>query len=259
VEDHQHVTIDENPSEYRNDTVEFAKTLPVVCPGCGALSQTVDPTSPGFYAPKTRGGGSENEERKRQREAKKQEEAAIFEAAMARLSGSPASMVRQHRAGDGRDYALAEGTQKAEEDSQRPPICNRCHGLLYQNQVKDQAILHPSMDSIREIIESSQHRNNHIYHVLDAADFPMSLIPNLVSALNLPRLRTQNRRSKHKSYIDDRTADVSFIITRADLLAPKKEQVDRMMPYLQDVLRDALGRAGKNVRLTHVRCVSSKR
>lgn len=56
-----------------------------------------------------------------------------------------------------------------------------------------------------------------------------------------------------------RIAEVSFIITRSDLLAPKKEQVDSLMPYLRETLRDALGQSGKNIRLGNVRCVSSKR
>ena len=52
---------------------------------------------------------------------------------------------------------------------------------------------------------------------------------------------------------------MSFIITRSDLLAPKKEQVDGLMPYLLQVLRNALGESAENVRLGNVRCVSSKR
>ena len=52
---------------------------------------------------------------------------------------------------------------------------------------------------------------------------------------------------------------MSFIITRSDLLAPQKEQVDSMMPYLLQVLRDALGSSGRDIRLGNVRCVSSKR
>lgn len=115
------------------------------------------------------------------------------------------------------------------------------------------------MQSIQTIIEESPHKHNHIYHVVDAADFPMSLIPNLQSALQLPRLRTQNRRSKSINYVRGRVAEVSFIITRSDLLAPQKEQVDSLMPYLQECLRDALGRSGKKLRLGNVRCVSAKR
>ena len=52
---------------------------------------------------------------------------------------------------------------------------------------------------------------------------------------------------------------MSFIITRSDLLAPKKEQVDRLMPYLIQVLRDTLGWMHRDVRLGNVRCVSAKR
>lgn len=53
--------------------------------------------------------------------------------------------------------------------------------------------------------------------------------------------------------------EVSFIITRSDLLAPLKVQVDHMMPYLTEVLRDALKLSGKDVRMGNVRCVSAKR
>ncbi|KAI4256764.1 MAG: hypothetical protein LQ352_001947 [Teloschistes flavicans] len=52
---------------------------------------------------------------------------------------------------------------------------------------------------------------------------------------------------------------MSFIITRSDLLAPQKEQVDKLMPYLVQVLRRALGSVGKDVRLGNVHCVSAKR
>ena len=137
------------------------------------------------------------------------------------------------------------------------PVCNRCHDLLHHS--KGTSIAHPSMHSIRTIIEDSPHKHNHIYHVLDAADFPMSLIPNLQYALRLPDLRGRNRRSKSTRYVRGRLAEVSFVITRSDLLAPKKEQVDRLLPYLREVLRDALGSSGKDVRLGNVRCVSAKR
>jgi hypothetical protein len=155
------------------------------------------------------------------------------------------------------DVDVTDSSVIAQPASDKVPICDRCHHLKYQS--KGASIVHPSMHSIRSIIESSPHRQNHIYHVLDAADFPMSLIPNLMTALRLPRLRTQNRRSKTLHYVRGRIAEVTFIITRSDLLAPQKEQVDRLMPYLQEVLREALGQAGHNVRLTNVRCVSAVR
>ncbi|PNS16949.1 Arginyl-tRNA--protein transferase 1 isoform B [Sphaceloma murrayae] len=87
----------------------------------------------------------------------------------------------------------------------------------------------------------------------------MSLIPSLQHDLRLPRLRTQNRRSKHTSYQRGRVAEVFFIVTRADLLAPKKEQVDALLPYIRELLRDALGKESKNLRLGNVKCVSAKR
>ncbi|KAL9123400.1 MAG: hypothetical protein Q9187_000039 [Circinaria calcarea] len=71
--------------------------------------------------------------------------------------------------------------------------------------------------------------------------------------------RSQNRRAKLGKFYHGRRAELSFIITRSDLLAPKKEQVDSLMPYLIQVLRDNLGSSGKDVRLGNVRCVSSKR
>ncbi len=109
------------------------------------------------------------------------------------------------------------------------------------------------------MISESPYKYNHIYHVLDAADFPMSLIPQIQRHLELTPQRSQNRRAKTQRYYHGRMAEMSFIITRSDLLAPQKEQVDKLMPYLTEVLRDALGRSGADVRLGNLRCVSSKR
>lgn len=87
----------------------------------------------------------------------------------------------------------------------------------------------------------------------------MSVIPGLHKLLHLTPQRARNRRSKTGKFYHGRKTDVSFIITRSDLLAPAKEQVDSLMPYLQATLRDALGRSSKNVRLGNIRCVSSKK
>ncbi|QIW97154.1 hypothetical protein AMS68_002672 [Peltaster fructicola] len=217
-----------DPSILKDTTI--SRSIPLTCPGCGAPSQNVEPSAAGFYG----------EKRQRPRDDRRKQEDAVFAAAFAR--GSFGAL----QPGDGRPVA-DRGT----------PICDRCHNLQYQS--TGTSIIHPTTESIRSIIEESPHRRNHIYHVMDAADFPMSLIPNLTSALHLPRLRTQNRRSKSIRYIRDRVAEVNFIITRSDLLAPKKEQVDKLLPYIQEVLRDALGRSGKNVRLGNVRLVSAKR
>ena len=222
------------PSGAAPQRLEWRK-LPVVCPGCGAPSQTVESDAAGYYG-----------EKRRKRDAaqlKQKEDDEVFRKAL------------QSGALNGPNGAIIEDAKPTNIDE--IPICDRCH-MLHHNGIGT-SIIHPSMHSIQQIIEESPHKHNHIYHVIDAADFPMSLIPNLQHALDLPRLRTQNRRSKSTRYIRGRVAEVSFIVTRSDLLAPQKEQVDKMMHYLQECLRDALGRSGKNVRLGNVRCVSSKR
>lgn len=222
------------PSGPTPQKIEWRK-LPVVCPGCGAPSQTVESDAAGYYGDKRR--------KRDAAQLRQKEDDQVFRQAL------------QSGALKGHTDVVVEDAKPANGDE--VPICDRCH-MLHHNGV-GAPIIHPSMQSIQQIIEESPHKHNHIYHVIDAADFPMSLIPNLQHALDLPRLRTQNRRSKSMRYMRGRVAEVSFIITRSDLLAPQKEQVDKMMHYLQECLRDALGRSGKNVRLGNVRCVSSKR
>ncbi len=137
------------------------------------------------------------------------------------------------------------------------PVCDRCHNLLHHH--SGLSIDHPSLQSIKDTIFESPHKHNHIYHIIDAADFPLSVIPNLHRSLVLNPQRSRNRRAKTGKFTQGRRADLSFVITRSDLLASKKEVVDSMMPYLLQVLRDTLGLAGRDVRLGNVRCVSSQR
>lgn len=146
--------------------------------------------------------------------------------------------------------------------SDKEPVCDRCHDLVHhglQATTSRIPMHHPTVDSLRETIEESPYKYNHIYHVIDAADFPMSLIPRLHVLLGDIPLRTRNRRSRSGKYMRDRQIEMSFIITRGDLLGPTKENVDAMMPYLRDVLREALGRVGDRIRLGNLRCVSAKR
>jgi hypothetical protein len=135
-------------------------------------------------------------------------------------------------------------------------VCDRCHKLKHHE--IGASIHHPSIQSIQDTIFESPFKYNHVYHVIDAADFPMSFIPGLHKLLNLTPQRSLNRRSKTGRFYQGKKTEVSFIITRSDLLAPVKTQVDSMMPYLRSVLRDALGRSGKDVRLGNIRCVSAR-
>jgi hypothetical protein len=151
----------------------------------------------------------------------------------------------------------SEAPEVRPADTMKPPVCDRCHNLQHHN--KGESIVHPTISAIQRMLLESPYKRNHVYHVLDAADFPMSLIPRLHQHLSLVGQRSSNRRAQHKEYYQGKKADMSFIITRSDLLAPRKEQVDVMMPYLTEVLREALGLAGHGIRLGNLRCVSSQR
>jgi hypothetical protein len=227
------------------------QSLPRACPGCGAPAQVYDKEEAGYY----------DIDRKKVKaflnykpgqEQEKREESAIY-AEVLKTAG-PKLLEELGVSAEVTD-APAE---QIETTAPETPVCDRCHNLIHHH--VGNPIHHPSLAAIQQTIEESPHRRNHIYHVVDAADFPLSLVPNLQSSLRLPKLRTQNRRAKHKGWVgDNRIAQVSFIITRADLLAPMKEQVDKLLPYMQDVLRDALGRVNKNARLGNVHLVSAKR
>ncbi|KAF1350151.1 hypothetical protein BDV97DRAFT_278673, partial [Delphinella strobiligena] len=219
-----------------------SQKLPLSCPGCGAPSQTIASDEAGYYN-LTRSGV------KNYLKEETKEEDEVMDSVLNNVDEKTLSSL-----------GLADGIKATKARVQRQtPICDRCHNLIHHSGSSSTPILHPSIESIQSIIEESPHKQNHIYHTIDAADFPLSVIPNLASALSLPRLRTQNRRSKTQKFIRGRVAEVSFIITRSDLLAPLKEQVDSLMPYLRETLRDALGRSGEKIRLGNVRCVSSKR
>lgn len=173
------------------------------------------------------------------------------------LNRADASLLKALDVEKSHDTDVALSTTASVVSDRPPPLCDRCHQLLHHHQ--GEPIQHPSLQSIHDTINDSPYKYNHIYHVIDAADFPMSLIPRIHQLLEIAPQRSKNRRSKHAGYHHGKKTELSFIITRSDLLAPTKEQVDKLMPYLVQVLRDALGHAGKDVRLGNVRCVSAKR
>ncbi|KZF19976.1 hypothetical protein L228DRAFT_250393 [Xylona heveae TC161] len=220
------------------------RAFPVSCPGCGALAHSVDPDGAGFYSP-----GGRSVKRLFDQNAKRRKiEDDIFKAA---LRSADAGLLQELGAAD------SSPSTKDEDANFQTPFCDRCHNLIHHH--SGVSIDHPSIESIADTIAETPHKHNHVYHVIDAADFPLSLIPNIHEHLSAAPQRSQNRRSKAGKYYHGRKTELSFIITRSDLLAPKKEQVDALMPYLLQVLRDALGPFGKDVRLGNVRCVSSKR
>ncbi|ODA81659.1 hypothetical protein RJ55_00161 [Drechmeria coniospora] len=238
-----------------------ARKLPVTCTGCGAFTQTTDPEQLGYYDRESRRVRHWMKPKLPDRRDETVKEDEIVNEALKSLDPTlledlglnPTALV----AGEAvREIAAAElAVEKA-------PVCDRCHGLIHHSTTSGSAkvpMFHPTVESLRETIEESPYKYNHIYHVIDAADFPMSLIPRLNVLLGDIPLRTRNRRSRSSRYQKDRKTEMSFIVTRSDLLAPTKEMVDGMMPYLREVLRDALGRLGGRVRLGNLSCVSAKR
>lgn len=246
---------------HTGDAAHTILHLPFTCGGCGALTQDSRPKEPGFY------------------DANRKSVKAYL-AAQGKLPGNPTSAIEARifdqalNAADQplrdkldlvNDDGVYQGHKDKEHEGKAPlsldqiaaPICDRCHRLTYHN--TGEATVHLTPRSVHDIISESPYKNNHIYHVLDAADFPLSLIPSLTKTLSLNPPRGKNRRAHNNVYTSGRRAELTYIITRADLLAPKKEQVDRLMPYLIQVLRDALGASAENIRLGNVRCVSSKR
>ncbi|KAJ6106455.1 hypothetical protein N7512_009972 [Penicillium capsulatum] len=153
---------------------------------------------------------------------------------------------------------MAPESYSLESPTRISHVCDRCHDLVHHNRAA--FFPKPSIDDIQEYISDSPYKNNRIYHILDAADFPMSLVPRIHKALKAQEQRSQNRRAaKEKYYRGGKLPTVSFIITRSDLLAATKDQVDSKMQYVRNVLRDTLGRAARDTRLGNVHMISAKR
>ncbi|KAK2757674.1 hypothetical protein FQN54_004643 [Arachnomyces sp. PD_36] len=227
--------------------------LPVSCPGCGALTQWVDTNEPGFYSTSRRS----------------------VKSFLQRAAPWPASEASNVESGPqvGEDQAVtttepAEGVEKKDEgvaseveetaEELQPPFCDRCHNLI--NHRNAASVHNPSIQSIRDIMSDSPFKHNHVYHVLDAADFPLSLIPNIYRDLALQFQRTKNRRSRSGDFgSGGRRTAIHFVITRSDLLAPMKEQVDSLMAPIIEILRDALSTGGRNIRMGNVHLVSAHR
>ncbi|PGG98046.1 hypothetical protein GX51_07020 [Blastomyces parvus] len=228
-------------------------TLPFSCPGCGAFTQWVSPDEAGYYSIN--------------RKAVK-EYIRRFSPEYEESSSAAEDIQHGNNNGEIVDDAPAEGksgvpSAEQHEDTTPPsdikvPFCDRCHSLI--NHGIAAPIEYPPISYIEDIIAESPYKHNHVYHIIDAADFPMSLIPNISRILDLAKLRTQNRRAKTIQYGGGgRKPVLSFIITRSDLLGSQKEFVDHLMTYVLNVMRDSLGSKGDNARLGNVHMVSAHR
>ncbi|KAF7873936.1 hypothetical protein EAF04_002608 [Stromatinia cepivora] len=237
----------EIPESTSNASAQALAKLPSQCAGCGALSQTTVEDEAGYFSLTRRSIKEYLGTSYTAKKAKATAEDEIVKRALENVDSTTLETL-------GMEKSAAATTTTT---SMEPPVCDRCHNL--KNHQTGVSIYHPSVEALQRTISESPYKYNHIYHVIDAADFPMSFIPALTKTLNVTPQRSQNRRSKAGRFYSDRKTEVDFVITRSDLLAPTKALVDGMMPYLTSVLRGALGRAGKGVRLGNVRCVSAER
>ncbi|OJD12029.1 hypothetical protein AJ78_07317 [Emergomyces pasteurianus Ep9510] len=228
-------------------------SLPFSCPGCGAFTQWVTPDEAGYYSIS--------------RKAVK-DYIRLFSRDSQPCSSAADDL---HDRGNNVDISddvpadikLRGQSAPNHEDTPPPddikvPLCDRCHGLV--NHGIASPIPYPPISYIEDILSESPYKHNHVYHIIDAADFPMSLIPNITRILDLAKLRSQNRRAKTIQYGGGgRKPVLSFIITRSDLLGSQKEFVDHLMTYVLNVMREALGSKGDKVRLGNVHMVSAHR
>ncbi|KAF8441968.1 hypothetical protein BGX38DRAFT_1096359 [Terfezia claveryi] len=226
------------------DPLRWIIKTPPICPGCGARSQTTEPGLPGFYDQERARAKVIKAMEKRNMDKKRDAEEATRLAHLARLeqgrdtkkfdfitrtiAAKPATSTdcpAATPAPASTDFLL---TAQSTAATPKLPLCERCKSLLNHDSC---APIHayPDLDTLIDLISESKHEKNHIYHLIDAADFPLSLIPRLKSYLAqyLPPKKARN-------------LSVSYVITRADLLMPKEEQVTSLMTYLKGVLKDAL-------------------
>lgn len=246
------------PAELEGPTYDF----PPFCPGCGAASQQNDPEAPGFYSkipPKRFREKIIPESRNKEDE--------IFKAALARVAEDTevlqALKVVQKK-GTSPDAPLpgadefiqpeAEFDLFAEEkawkeeqerkkmeeaelevlemvpDKEVPKICERCHSMLHHHTAPDlPEATKPSIARIADFIKHCGHRNNHIYHLIDAADLPLTFIPDLKReiAYHLPAVMAAR-------------LTISFVVTRADVLMPKEDQILKIRPKIKKILQELM-------------------
>ncbi|KAL5045238.1 hypothetical protein BDW71DRAFT_184534 [Aspergillus fruticulosus] len=242
-----------------SDLVTFTEpiqaVLPLCCPGCGAYSQTVEPNEPGYYS-KTR-----KQTRKLLSDAQKESlgepatQDAVFTIQKAVEEAEIAPKPRRNILLENAADTVSQYLEKSQSPVQ---VCDRCHNLLHHN--KGVSAISPSIHSIGAYLDESPHKHNRIYHIIDAADFPMSLVDGIYEELGIQEQRSRNRRSATYKYKHGKKLPtISFVITRSDLLGPTKELVDSKMEFVRSVLREKLGISSEEFRLGNVHMISAYR
>lgn len=195
---------------------------PSYCPGCGAPSQQVDATLPGYYSSKQSRRQRFGTNNLKIKTKHKQREDEIWSAALARIQSEkpPGSS----DLADAAEHLDALKTAAAATT----PVCVRCHTMMHYHSASPLPS-YPTLDTLTSLLVSSRHKTNHVYHLVDAGDLPLSLVPQLRGHLyaSLPREIT-------------RGLTISYVVTRADLLMPTEAQVRSLATWIKKVLKDAL-------------------
>ncbi|KAL7275710.1 Mitochondrial ribosome small subunit biogenesis protein [Rhizina undulata] len=232
-------------------------TPPEYCPGCGAPSQHADENLPGHYPKrlgmrkmvKLAGIKLKSSKAKREEDVWKKaleqikgeadvlRELGVVEPAPARTDAEfdrdavgegEGERGRDIETGKESDVKFLEADPQLGQKPLRPSLCTRCHSILHHHSASPLPS-YPTLQTLTNLILESKHRKNHIYHLLDAADLPMSLKRGLKKHLyeNLPREIRKN-------------LSISYVVTRADLLMPGEGQISSLMTWIKKVVKDAL-------------------
>lgn len=237
-----------------DDSPEFIS--PPYCPGCGAPSQQIDTNLPGYYSSqqsKRQRYGPEGLKIKTQRRRREDD---IYEQALQRVKAErevkrledmkpttrSTTENTEESAVDEPNTPQKGGLEEIAETAERladlksqtsTPVCARCHMMVHHHSAPPLPS-YPTLDTLTNLLQGSSHKKNHIYHLIDAADLPMSLISDLRNHLytTLPREILKG-------------LTISYVVTRSDLLMPTEKQLGSLMTWMKKVVKNALAEGEK--------------
>ncbi|KAK6535283.1 hypothetical protein TWF694_001751 [Orbilia ellipsospora] len=272
------------PLPERPDDKMLPTGLPEFCPGCGAKSHNDIEFWAGYYGAEARMPSPKSGTKYADNINKRIKLDRVYAASLGKMSDEIKELMRQanmHPPSDAeeqqlsskydqegekddmvafenippRDSAETESWFEAleiepldKDDHDRPKIlCARCRNLLHHDK-KLSDTPDATFTQAAEVIAQSPFNRVHVYHLIDAADFPVSVLPNARRAI------LKNLKGSKKGGRKDVT--MSYVITRADLLMPTEQKVTSLMTYIRRVLTNYLG---EETDLKDLRVVSAKR
>lgn len=116
---------------------------------------------------------------------------------------------------------------KAEQEN-KTPLCTRCNDLI-NHETATPLPSYPTLQTLANLLNATSHTHNHIYHLIDAADMPVTLQPQLMSYLH-----------KHLPRNVFRNLTISYIVTRCDLLVHQREMLSGLESRIKEIIKLAL-------------------